>query len=94
MSDVPLLPYSGWGKFPSNSGNMPQHFNKGHIHHHIIESVQFINQDYVINNDDDEEDEDIEDVHTAKPMKKRLTFFESGHVQNMHECSKSGNCQK
>ncbi|XP_053381993.1 uncharacterized protein LOC128549387 [Mercenaria mercenaria] len=42
-SRVPLLPYCGWGKFPSCQEKMPKLFNKGHIHHHIVESVQFVN---------------------------------------------------
>ena len=42
---IPLFPYSGWGNFPSHGPQMPKHFNKGHIHHHIAESVQFLNED-------------------------------------------------
>ncbi|XP_053400525.1 uncharacterized protein LOC128557300 [Mercenaria mercenaria] len=84
-SRVPLLPYCGWGKFPSCQEKMPKLFNKGHIHHHIVESVQFVNAKDV----SDESDDDIEDLHTAKPMQKGLKFFESGHVKKMQDCVKS-----
>ncbi len=52
---IPLLPYCGWKKFPSCRDEMPQHFNKGHIHHHVIESMQFLNAEEV----SDESDDDI-----------------------------------
>ena len=61
-------PYSGWGKFPSHGQNIPKLLNKGHIHHHIVESVQFLNEDTF---DDDSDvdisnnDFNIEDLHTA-----------------------------
>ena len=51
---IPLFPYSGWGNFPSHGPQMHKHFNKGHIHHHIVESVQFLNEDTF----DDEVDSD------------------------------------
>ncbi|KAK6169926.1 hypothetical protein SNE40_018445 [Patella caerulea] len=85
-SQIPILPITGWNVFPSV--NLPKHFNKGHIHHHIVESVQFIHQ---TNSEDDEDDsENIEDLHTAKPMRKGKEFFRSGHVQSMKDCLKGG----
>ena len=33
---IPLFPYSGWGNFPAHGPQMPKHFNKGHIHHHML----------------------------------------------------------
>ena len=73
---IPLLPYSGWGNFPSHGPQMPKHFNKGHIHHHIVESVQFLNEDTFddeIDSDDGCDDDcNIEDLHTAKPLRKGL----------------------
>ena len=64
---------------------MPKHFNKGHIHHYIVESVQFLNEDTfddeVDSDDDCDNDCDIEDLHTAKPLRKGLKYFTSGHVQ-------------
>ena len=91
---IPLLPYSGWGKFPSHGPQMPKHFNKGHIHHHIVESVQFLNEDTFDDDSDSDgdcdDDCDIEDLHTAKPMKKGLKYFTSGHVQKMQDSAKCG----
>ena len=58
---IPLLPYSGWGNFPSHGPQMPKHFNKEHIHHHIVESVQFLND----SDDGCDDDCNIEDLHTA-----------------------------
>ena len=71
---------------------MPKHFNKGHIHHHIVESVQFLNEDTFDDDSDDDCDDvcDIEDLHTAKPMKKGLKNFTSGHVQKMQDSAKCG----
>lgn len=81
---VPYLPYSGWRNFPSI--NIPIHFNMGHIHHHIVESVQFVGS---VSQVDSGDDEDIEDLHTSKPMKKGRIYFKSGHVQNMKDCRKN-----
>ena len=82
---IPLFPYSGWGNFPSHGPQMSKHFNKGHIHHHIVESVQFLNEDTfddeVDSDDDCDNDCDIEDLHTAEPLRKGLKYFTSGHVQ-------------
>ena len=64
IGDIPLLPYSGWKNFPGYPDDIPKHFNRGHIHHHIVESVQFVNKDDI----SDESDDDIEDFHTAKPL--------------------------
>ena len=80
---VPYLPYSGWANFPSV--NIPEHFNMGNIHHHIVESVQFVGS---VSHIDSGDDEDIEDLHTSKPMKKGKIYFKSGHVQNMKDCQK------
>ncbi|KAJ8300509.1 LOW QUALITY PROTEIN: hypothetical protein KUTeg_022028 [Tegillarca granosa] len=74
---------ASWNLFPSV--NLPNHFNHGQIHHHIVESVQFIN-----NNELSDEDDDIDDLHTAKPMKKGKDFFKSGHVQAMKDCERNG----
>lgn len=60
----PLPPITGWGSFQSN--DLSEHFNQGHIHHYMIESVQFI--DLCTTNED--EDEDIQDLHTSKPLQK------------------------
>ena len=87
-TDVPLLPYSRWDTFPAHGQQMPKHSNKGHIHHHILESVQFLNEDTF--DDDSDDDCDIEDLHTAKPMKKGLKYFTSGHVQKMQDSAKCG----
>ena len=72
---------------------MPKLFNRGHIHHHIVESVQFLNEDTFDDDSDEDSDSsdcDIEDVHTAKPMKKGLKYFTSGHVQKLQDSVKSG----
>ncbi|MCG7868599.1 MAG: YqaJ viral recombinase family protein [Candidatus Thiodiazotropha taylori] len=83
---VPLLPYSGWKKFPSCPNDIPKLFNQGHIHHHIVESVQFVNAEEISN----ESDEDIEDLHTAKPLIRGEKYLKSGHVLKIHDCCKSG----
>ena len=61
------------------------HKCQGHIHHHIVESAQFLNEDTfddeVDSDDDCDNDCDIEDLHTAKPLRKGLKYFTSGHVQ-------------
>ena len=77
----PLLPYSGWGNILSHGPQMPKHFNEGHIHHHIVESDQFLNEDTFDDKIDSDDDCDIEDLHTAKPLRKGLNYFTSGHVQ-------------
>ena len=56
-----------------------QNFNKGHIHHHVVESVQFLNEDTFDDDSDSDgdfdNDCDIEDLHTAELMKKGLKYF-------------------
>ena len=71
-----IPPIFGWKSFPST--NLPKHFNEGHIHHYIIESVQMI-QDGKTSQESDEE-QDITDLHTSKPLRKGKQFFTSGHV--------------
>lgn len=80
----PILPIFGWKKFPTAS--LPDNFNYGHIHHHIIESVQS-NCIGDIHREDksDSEENDTNDVHTAKPLRKGKCFFTSGHVKNMND---------
>ena len=84
-ADIPLLPYSGWKKFPTVP-EIPTHFNTGHVHHHIVESVQYM--DAVCTNSDSEEE--IEDVHTSKPLKRGIMYVESGHVEKIQDSAKSG----
>ena len=45
VSGVPLLPFCGWRTFPGYPDDVPIHFNRGPIHQHIVESVQFINEE-------------------------------------------------
>ncbi|XP_052083567.1 uncharacterized protein LOC127720860 [Mytilus californianus] len=60
----------------ASSTDLPNHFNEGHIHHYIIESVQFVGQKQTSK----EEDEcDIEDLHTSKSLQKGRQYFKSGH---------------
>ena len=51
----------------------------------IFTTVQFLNEDTfddeVDSDDDCDNDCDIEDLHTAKPLRKGLKYFTSGHVQ-------------
>ena len=79
-SDIPV---SGWDTFPSN--NIPNHSNMGHIHHHIVESVQLLGT-----TSDENDDEDIDDLHTAKPLKRGKLYFKSGYVQQMRDCKTNG----
>jgi hypothetical protein len=93
QSHPPVLPISGWKKFPSKT--IPESFNHGHIHHHIIESVQHVTewqvkQDGVPRKDSDSssEEDDSLDLHTAKPLRKGKLFFTSGHVKSIQDhCS-------
>ncbi|CAC5410449.1 unnamed protein product [Mytilus coruscus] len=67
-SNPQVPPIVGWKNFPSTG--LPNHFNERHIHHYIIESVQFVGQ----NQTSKEEDEcDIED--TSKPLQKGRQYF-------------------
>ncbi|XP_060596640.1 uncharacterized protein LOC132750648 [Ruditapes philippinarum] len=79
-----IPPITGWNIFPSVL--LPKHFNQGHIHHHIVESVQFIGQ--IESTGTENCENDIEDLHTSKPLKKGLEYFRSGHVQAMQDCIK------
>ena len=87
-ADVPLLPYSGWKNFPGYPDDIPKHFNRGHIHHHIVESVQFLNAEAACNESDS--DSDIEDLHTAKPLKRGETYLKSKNILKVQDCAKSG----
>ncbi|XP_062614630.1 uncharacterized protein LOC134276383 [Saccostrea cucullata] len=78
-----IPPVVGWKVFPST--NLPQYFNEGHIHHYIIESVQLVDKP-----GNDSGEEDIDDLHTSKPLKKGKQYFKSGHVCNLKDF-KSGN---
>ena len=84
-SNIPILPITGWKKFPSVT--IPKNFNDGHMYHHIVESVQNMDIGLSYNNcsdDDSSEDEgDTRDIHTAKPLRKGKTYFTSGHVTNI-----------
>ena len=86
VTDVPLLTYCGWKIFPGYPDDVPKHFNRGHIHHHIVESVQFINEEDV----KDDSDDDIDDLHTAKPLKRGETFLKSKNILKVEDCAKSG----
>ncbi|KAL3862316.1 hypothetical protein ACJMK2_008294 [Sinanodonta woodiana] len=77
-------PITGWNIFPSV--DLPKHFNAGHVHHHIIESVQFTGQTQNTENHDDDEQE----LHTANPLNSGRNYFKSGHVQSMKDCEKNG----
>ena len=78
---VPVAPIQGWKIFPSTI-TIPPNYNYGHIHHHIVESVQIITQDQL--SSDDDGDTAI-DLHTAKPLVKGKRFFTSGHVTKMQD---------
>ena len=82
------------GKFPLSWTTNAQAFQQGTIHHLIVESVQFLNEDTfddeVDSDDGCDDDCNIEDLHTAKPLRKGLKYFTSGHVQKMQDSSKSG----
>ncbi|KAL3869509.1 hypothetical protein ACJMK2_042180 [Sinanodonta woodiana] len=80
-----IPPVTGWNIFPSV--DLPKHFNVGHVHHHIIESVQFTGQ---TPNTEENEDDDVQDLHTANPLNRGKYYFKSGHVQSMKDCEKNG----
>ena len=86
IGDIPLLPYSGWKNFPGYPDDIPKHFNRGHIHHHIVESVQFVNKDDI----SDESDDDIEDFHTAKPLTRGELLLKSKNILKVQDCAKYG----
>ena len=82
-------PITGWDNFPSVS--LPKHFNQGHIHHHIVESVQFISQEKCDENCEmSDDDADIEDLHTNKPMKRGKDFVKSNFILEMKDCHRNG----
>ncbi|CAC5392816.1 unnamed protein product [Mytilus coruscus] len=79
-SNPQVPPIVGWKNFPST--DLQNHFIEGHIHHYIIESVQFVGKKQTSK----EEDKcDIEDLHTSKPLQKGRQYFKSGHVQNIKD---------
>ena len=80
--DVAVLPILGWKAFPSRQ--IPRSFNYGNIYHHIVESVQNLQQSIPDEDSDDDCPEDV-DIHTAKPLRKGKSFFTSGHVQDMKD---------
>ena len=59
----PLLPIRGWQDFKEIP--FPTNFNYGHIHHHIVESVELLDQNKDFSSDSDAENE-LVDLHTAK----------------------------
>ena len=81
-------PITGWDSFPSV--NLPKHFNKGHIHHHIVESVQFVQQPGCSGNGSDtDSDPDIEDLSTNKPMKRGKEFLKSNYIFDLKDCQRN-----
>lgn len=73
---IPVLPLTGWKKFPS--GKIPNSFCYGTIYEHIIASCKLKGVDG---------NPDITtDVNTTKPMKKGREFYLSGHVKNIKDC--------
>ena len=79
-TNPPILPITGWQDFKAVP--FPTNFNYGHIHHHIVESVEFLKQDKDYNTDSDSDNEHL-DLHTAKPIVKGKLFYSSGHVKMM-----------
>ena len=81
-------PITGWDSFPSM--NLPKYFNKGHIHHHIVESVQFVQQPGCSGNGSDtDSDPDIEDLSTNKPMKRGKEFLKSNYIFDLKDCQRN-----
>ena len=76
---MPLLPTTGWKNFPSAC--LPPGFCYGSINEHIISTATLTSLGQ--NASDSEEDSNITDFHTSKPMLKGRQFFNSGHVKNM-----------
>ncbi|XP_048747533.2 uncharacterized protein LOC125659796 [Ostrea edulis] len=67
-NQVPLLPISGWKKFPAN--HVPKHFNYGHIYHYLVESLSAYGMTDENSTDTDEEKHEEGDVHTSKSFTK------------------------
>ena len=74
-SPVPLLPVTGWKKFPS--GKIPKDFCYGTIYEHIISSAKLIGLGG--------EPDVTADVNTSKPMSKGRWFFKSRNVKEMQD---------
>lgn len=63
-SSIPILPISGWKKFPSTN-IIPSNFNDGHMYHYIIESVQDVGVDIIYDcGSDDEETKNNRFAHS------------------------------
>lgn len=60
---IPLLPATGWLKFPS--GTIPTGFCYGRIYEHIIQTARVYQKN--VSNSDSEED-NLTDFNTSKPM--------------------------
>lgn len=82
VSDVPLIPTTGWKAFPSQ--DLPSLFNYGHVYHYALESLPTLPGEPNYN----EEDEDgvitsgIGHV-TDKPFSNGRKYVDSGFVHDM-----------
>ncbi|XP_056023104.1 uncharacterized protein LOC130046326 isoform X2 [Ostrea edulis] len=83
---IPLLPTSGWQKFPS--GNIPKGFCYGRIYEHIILTAKVYEKKSKTSTSDSESEDNLTDFNTSKPMVKGRQYFASGHVKDIKSIAK------
>lgn len=82
-----------WTVFPTL--NMPKNFNYGNVYHYLVESISLQSATCIPNlhnshNESDTEDQtDIGDTVTAKPLKKGRNLLDSGFVENVQDTEDS-----
>ena len=74
--EVPILPISGWKRFPSR--DIPDSFNKGYIYHYIYESAKF---------DKPLQDQVSSHYGTEKPFERANQYIDSKYVTTMMDHS-------
>ncbi|XP_048730406.2 uncharacterized protein LOC125647675 [Ostrea edulis] len=83
---IPLLPTSGWQKFPS--GSIPKGFCYGRIYEHIILTAKVYEKKSKTSTSDSESEDNLTDFNTSKPMVKGRQYFASGHVKDIKSIAK------
>ena len=76
----PTPPTVGWQKFPG--AVVPPNFNKGHIYHYLVETLQAANFD---DGDSDIDPDSPSDTFTSKPLHRGELYYTSGHVTDVKD---------
>ncbi|KAI0216750.1 hypothetical protein LSAT2_031286, partial [Lamellibrachia satsuma] len=75
QTSPPTPPTVGWQKFPC--AVVPPNFNKGHIYHYLVETLQTANFD---DGNSDIDPDSPSDTVTSKPLHRGELYYTSGHV--------------